>query len=167
MQAWMNMVGLGVVASALALAAPAAAQQGPPAAWQRDPAAADAYASACTLTITPSVLRAGATPFRVTALPSQGIGVVGSAGLQPAGSGIDVWIAQTPTVARSAAGSRRGAPAPGPSADAQAAPPAPLEPFHLTLNTAAARPGDWTLAVSGEEGTCTGRMHVEGAGGSR
>ena len=164
MQAWMNMVGLGVVASALALAAPAAAQQGPPAAWQRDPAAADAYASACTLTITPSVLRAGATPFRVTALPSQGIGVVGSAGLQPAGSGIDVWIAQTPTTARS---TRRGAAAPGPSADAQAAPPPPLEPFHLTLNTAGARPGDWTLAVSGEEGTCTGTMHVDGAAANK
>ncbi len=162
MQVRMSMASLGVVVATLAVAYPVAAQQKVDA--KQVPAAAE-----CTLALTPQALKVQADPFQVKAVLSQAIGQVGAATIQEENSGLEVAMA-SPGAAEAAA-----TPVPGPTAkpSAQPAPAAPAaapaaaaatQAVQLTLNTAAAKAGDWTIAVRGENGTCTGRIHVDAAG---
>ncbi len=161
MQVRMSMASLGVVVATLAVAYPVAAQQKVEA--KQVPAASE-----CTLALTPQALKVQADPFQVKAVMSQAIGQVGAATIQEENSGLEVAMA-------AGAAEAAATPAPGPTAkpSTQPAPAAPAaapaaaaatQALQLTLNTAAAKPGDWTIAVRGENGTCTGRIHVDAAG---
>ncbi len=178
MQVRSSVAGLGVMVAALALVTPAVAQQD-------GPSKQAAPSTACTLALTPQALKVQADPFQVKAVLSQALGSVGSASIEES-SGIDIAVspasageaAAAPAPAASAQPKHaRKQPASGPSASASpsnaaAAQPAAAESaagqeLQLLLKTASAKPGDYTLTVSGEKGTCTGKLHVDAAGPSQ
>ena len=165
-------LALFAAASALALAGPAAAQNAAP---------ARAQASACTVTFAPQAVAVQADPFQLAATPSQAIGAVSAASIQEKASGLQVALAPstevkpaaTPSGASSDAAvatkpaavpAQQPAP-PAPATTAQAAPVAApaAQALNLSLNTAAAKPGDWTVSLQGASGSCTGKIHVDAA----
>ena len=164
-----RIAGLGVVVAALAVVSPATAQTNTPS------KAMPPAASACTVALTPQSLKVQADPFEVKGILSESIGAISGASIKEQDSGIEVAVApagdaaepQVSTPAPKApSGTKPGeaAPAaqPAPAASAaasEAAPPA----LQLTFKTAAARPGDWTVAVEGASGMCTGKLHVAAA----
>jgi len=157
MQARIRLAGLGAVA-ALAFVSPATAQQTPSKAM---PAAE----SACTVALTPQSLKVQADPFEVKGILSQAIGTVSSASIKEQDSGIEVAVTPASDAGEPQVSSPKPPAAAKPADAAQAAPAAPAaEAWHalqLTLKTATAKPGDWTLAIEGANGMCTGKLHVD------
>lgn len=161
MQVRTSITSLSVVVAALAVTVPVAAQQ---------KVESKEAASACTLALTPQALKVQADPFQVKAVLSQAIGQIGAATIQEENSGLQVTMAPAegaeaaqPQTPAPAAPSAKPSAQPAPAGPAAAAPAAASQAIQLTLNAATAKPGDWTIAVRGENGTCTGRIHV-GAG---
>jgi hypothetical protein len=151
-------------AGALALVAPAAAQNAP---------AASSQASACTLSLAPAAVAVQGDPFRLAATPSQPIGAVNAASIQEKASGLQIALAAATEPAAAPSGaSSDAASAQKPAAPAQQSAPATaqsgaaapvVQALNLSLNTSAARAGDWTVSLKGASGTCTGKIHVDAA----
>ncbi len=159
-------LGVAVAAALLAGASAVSAQQ-----TEATPAAP--AASACTLTLDPQSFKPQADPMQVKATLSQSIGDAMAAEIQEPNSGIDVSL--VPAGNASAAAGPSAAPvkkgrgkqkaagaqtAPAPSADAGAA---SGQVVSLRLATSAAKAGDYTVALKGASGSCTGKITLEGA----
>lgn len=155
-----------VVAAAMLVCATAVSAQEP----TPVPAAAPA-ANACSLTLDPQSLKPQADPFHVRATLSQSIGEAMTAEIQEANSGIDVSLmpaaasanAKGPSAkkgGKKGAAAAQAAPA-GVGADASAA--ASIQVVDLRLATGAAKAGEYTVALKGATGSCTGRITLEGA----
>jgi len=100
-------------------------------------AAAPAQSAACTVKVASDSVPASPTPLVVNASLSSAIGDSVSASL-PAESGITVSAV-------------------GPSASGGA------NAIQLTLDTSAAKPGEWALSLKGKTGECAGKLKVAGA----
>ncbi len=159
-------LGVAVAAALLAGASVVSAQENTQA---PAPAAAPA-ASACTLTLDPQSLKPQADPLQVKATLSQSIGDAVAAEIQEPNSGIDVSL--VPAMSAGRAGPSAQAPkkrgskpaagaqtAPAPAADASAS----GQVVNLRLTTGAAKAGDYTLALKGATGSCSGKITLEGA----
>ncbi len=171
MQVRIAMTALGVAAAALAFVGPLSAQEKTQ--TKQMPAASE-----CTVALTPAALKVQADPFQVKAVLSQAIGSVGAATIEES-SGVQIAIA----AAGDAAQPQAAAPAPAPKGKsagkqpaasgptAQSAPAAAssdaAQAVQLMLNTASAKPGDWTVSLNGDKGTCTGKLHVDAGGPSQ
>jgi hypothetical protein len=120
--------------TALALSASIAAAQGSTPPVQKSAAGTVEPTSACTVKLAVDSIPASATPVVLNATLSSAIGDSVSASL-PSASSITVVSV---------------------GAGAAAAPNA----LQLTLNTSAAKPGEWPLALKGKTGECTGKLKV-------
>lgn len=98
---------------------------------------APAQSAACTVKVASDSVPASPTPLVVNASLSSAIGDSVSASL-PAESGVTVSSV-------------------GPSASGGA------NAVQLTLDTSAAKPGEWALSLKGKTGECAGKLKVAGA----
>ncbi|MBX6365444.1 MAG: hypothetical protein IRZ00_16360 [Gemmatimonadetes bacterium] len=134
--------------------------------------ASPAEPQVCKITLDPASAPVQAEPVQVKASLSQAIGAGVVAAIQEEGSGLEVALAGPDAAGKSAVTTPNPA-GPAPKEPAVEKPasstalPAPTagaagESVALTLNTQAAKPGEYTLTLKGESGTCTGKLTVEG-----
>ncbi len=166
MQVRIESIRLGVAVAAVMLAGASAvsAQENTQA---PAPAAAPA-ASTCTVTLDPQTFKPQADPMQVKATLSQSIGDAVAAEIQEPNSGIDVTLVPAMNAAAQAGPSAQAPKKHGNKpAAAQAAPAAGAsavagQVVSLRFATGTAKAGDYTLALKGATGSCTGKITLEG-----
>ncbi len=170
--------GVGI----FALGAPASAQQTTPA--TPEPAT-------CKATIAPQALQAQTDPFQLRVALTQDIGDVSAATIQEENSGLQVSVKKadedaaedvqegaaepateespepTPVTEPQTTPATPATPAPKPAAPAADAAAAPAQVVWLNLNASVAQPGDYTLQLTGANGTCQGTVSIQPSGGSK
>ncbi|HET9983605.1 MAG TPA: hypothetical protein VFQ38_08455 [Longimicrobiales bacterium] len=134
-----------------------------------------ADAQVCTVKLDPQAVQIQAEPVQLKASLSQAIGAGVVAAIQEEGSGVEVAVAPAPDAAGKTdvttpnpAGPAPKEPPVGKPSSSSTGQPAPTmgaagESVALTLNTQAAKAGEYTLSLKGETGACTGKFTVQGA----